>query len=104
MKHMKEMPSLQACDVFPRGRTQRGRATTRTRTAASSRMGSIWYTALKKWMPNTIEKYESESKAAPESIGRVKKAKAETTQPKRKAKAKAVPPPSGAASSGEQSK
>ena len=59
---------------------------------------------MKKWMPNTIEKYESESKAAPKSYGRVKKAKAETTQPKRKAKAKAVPPPSGAASSGEQSK
>ena len=105
MKHMKEMPSLQACDALST-RTDSTRQGDDADSDGSfqEKEGSLWYCALKKWIPSTLEKYESERKAAPKSYGRVKKPKAETTQPKRKAKAKAEPVPSGAASSGGQNK
>ena len=104
MKHMKEMPSFQACDALSTRTDSTRQGDDADSDGSFQQEGSIWYSALKKWIPNTMEKYESESKAAPKSYGRVKKSKAETTQPKRKAKAKAEPAPSGAASSGGQTK
>ena len=101
MKHMMGMPAVQACDALSTSTNS-----TRQGDDADSdgsfqdTEGSIWYNALKKWIPNTLEKYEAEGKAVTKSCGRVKTAKPETTQPKRKATAKAEPVPSGAASSG----
>ena len=101
MQHMREMPAFQACDAL-------STRTDSTRQGDDAGLdgsfqdteGSIWYNALKKWIPNRLDKYQAESTAVTKGCGRVKKPKPETTQPKRKARAKAEPVPSGAASSG----
>ena len=54
MKHMKEMPSFQACDALST-RTDSTRQGDDADSDGSfqEKEGSIWYCALKKWIPNT---------------------------------------------------